>query len=204
MNTGTASILALLPFTRRFGLAWDMCSLEDIRPNVVTDEPLSRDESAPESESPESESPKSGPLDSIPINRPEYYGSVCEAPAESVHPIIPSKLYTMLSTTAQAHLLSSPLHPVPLIPVVCVADHENIIPLLCSALHQRKVLGHQDFPVLGLFRHPQDSDVFQVVIGWLEESSAEATSTVRPASAMCGPPSLTVILVVSASDRDRF
>lgn len=85
----------------------------------------------------------------------------------------------MSKTRAQAHLLSSTLYPVPLVSVICVADEANIIPLMCSALHQRIVLGLQDFPVLGLLHDPRDSDVFRILIGWLCESPT-GTPTVRP------------------------
>ena len=48
----------------------------------------------------------------------------------------------MSAAQLQAHLVTSSFHPLPLIPILCVADDKNIRPLLRSALSQKQALGH--------------------------------------------------------------
>lgn len=53
-----------------------------------------------------------------------------------------------------------------IIPVLCVADEDNIISLIASALHQRHVLRIND-PVIG-FSLTAGSCIARLVLGWLE------------------------------------
>lgn len=54
------------------------------------------------------------------------------------------------------------------LPVICVADHDNIIPLLASVAHQRRFWG-VDLPVVGLEMSKYDSSV-RVYVAWLDDS----------------------------------
>ncbi|KAI0363278.1 hypothetical protein BV20DRAFT_169257 [Pilatotrama ljubarskyi] len=57
---------------------------------------------------------------------------------------------------------------VPLCPVVCFADQENIIPLLLSSLHQRRNL-QCTLPIVGVMYAP-DVGICQVILGYQSES----------------------------------
>lgn len=59
-------------------------------------------------------------------------------------------------------------HPVPLfIPVICVADDENIMSLVASTVYQRCILGIR-LPVIGLKLNTKQC-IVQLVIAWSEE-----------------------------------
>ncbi|KAI0739469.1 hypothetical protein C8Q80DRAFT_184209 [Daedaleopsis nitida] len=70
----------------------------------------------------------------------------------------------------QYHLLPTPFYPVPLGPLLCVADGQNIIPLMCAALHQRRALGLCNSPVVGiLLPHAEEGAArCEVMFGWME------------------------------------
>ena len=72
-------------------------------------------------------------------------------------------------TVLQRHLLPTPFHPLPLAPLLCVADEDNILPLMCSALHQRHALGLAA-PVVGILLHRDLSENArcEVLFGWIE------------------------------------
>ncbi len=77
----------------------------------------------------------------------------------------------------EGQLLATPLHPYPLIPIVCIADELNIGSLLRSAVFQKRAVGH-DLPVIGI-RHPiADYQSFQVLFAWLDYSATD--SRVKP------------------------
>ena len=80
----------------------------------------------------------------------------------------------------QHHLLPTPFYPAPLVPLLCAADEDDILPLMCAALHQRHALG-LDTPVVGLLL-PRDSGVrarCEVLLGWMELSSLRGYILVR-------------------------
>ncbi|RPD58262.1 hypothetical protein L227DRAFT_654949 [Lentinus tigrinus ALCF2SS1-6] len=67
------------------------------------------------------------------------------------------------------HLTPSTFHPSPLVPVLCVADEVNIVPLLSSALLQRRELEIME-PVVGILL-PTSGSKCQVLFGWMEENT---------------------------------
>ncbi|TBU44894.1 hypothetical protein BD309DRAFT_761408 [Dichomitus squalens] len=81
----------------------------------------------------------------------------------------PSDLYDDLcsSSDVELHLFPSPFHPRPLAPLLCVADESDLIPLMCSALHQRRALG-LDASVVGILL-PRTGSTCEVLFGWIEK-----------------------------------
>ncbi|RPD56774.1 hypothetical protein L227DRAFT_602770 [Lentinus tigrinus ALCF2SS1-6] len=67
------------------------------------------------------------------------------------------------------HLTPSTFHPSPLVPVLCIADEVNIVPLLSSALLQRRELEIIE-PVVGILL-PAIGSECQVLFGWMEENT---------------------------------
>ncbi|RPD58269.1 hypothetical protein L227DRAFT_192463 [Lentinus tigrinus ALCF2SS1-6] len=67
------------------------------------------------------------------------------------------------------HLTPSTFHPSPLVPVLCLADEVNIVPLLSSALLQRRELEIIE-PVVGILL-PTSGSKCQVLFGWMEENT---------------------------------
>ncbi|KAI0695689.1 hypothetical protein C8T65DRAFT_698638 [Cerioporus squamosus] len=78
-----------------------------------------------------------------------------------------AKLTTSEDYISEQHLTPSFLHSSPLVPILCVADEENIVPLLSSALLQRRELNIVD-PVVGILL-PRTGSSCQVLFGWMEE-----------------------------------
>ncbi|RPD58272.1 hypothetical protein L227DRAFT_192502 [Lentinus tigrinus ALCF2SS1-6] len=64
------------------------------------------------------------------------------------------------------HVLST-CHPHPLIPVLCVADELNLLPLMTSTLYQRRAL-NLEVPVVGILL-PRSSTTCKVLFGWVED-----------------------------------
>ncbi|RDX40631.1 hypothetical protein OH76DRAFT_313372 [Lentinus brumalis] len=97
---------------------------------------------------------------------------------EEPNPLPPFELYERVSPSIlEGQLLATPLHPYPLIPIVCIADELNIRSLLHSALFQKRAVGH-DLPVIGI-RHPTaDHQSCQVLFAWLDYSATG--SRVKP------------------------
>ena len=67
------------------------------------------------------------------------------------------------------HITPSTLHPNPLVPILCVGDEFNIVPLLSSASLQRRELGIAG-PVMGILL-PVTGSYCQVLFGWMEENT---------------------------------
>ncbi|RPD58247.1 hypothetical protein L227DRAFT_191969 [Lentinus tigrinus ALCF2SS1-6] len=65
------------------------------------------------------------------------------------------------------HVLST-CHPHPLIPVLCVADELNLLPLMTSTLYQRRAW-NLAVPVVGILL-PRSSTTCKVLFGWVEGS----------------------------------
>ncbi|RDX39537.1 hypothetical protein OH76DRAFT_719289 [Lentinus brumalis] len=83
---------------------------------------------------------------------------------------LPYRLYDSLpSEYAHLHLSASPFHPVPLVPIFCVADEHNIVPLLVSAIAQRAALG-LELPVIGIM-YPTVGSTFSVLVAWRDIST---------------------------------
>ncbi|KAI0349503.1 hypothetical protein OH77DRAFT_1594191 [Trametes cingulata] len=80
--------------------------------------------------------------------------------------------YTSSDYAAQRHLLHTALDPVPLIPLLCIADEADIVPLMCSSLYQRRTVG-VDTPVLGVAYSPENQ-VFRVLLGWFTHATTRA------------------------------
>ncbi|PIL34276.1 hypothetical protein GSI_03051 [Ganoderma sinense ZZ0214-1] len=82
---------------------------------------------------------------------------------------LPWRLYEDLSSAAlELHLFPSPFHPQPLVPLLCVGDEQNIVPLMCSTLHQCRALGRADVPVVGILL-PGSGSTCEVLFGWIEK-----------------------------------
>ena len=95
------------------------------------------------------------------------------------HHDFPGPLYdNMPSYTLQHHILPSPFYPKPLFPVLCVADEWNIVPLMCSALHQRRMLA-LDVPVVGVLLSRTSPPRCEVLFGWMEREVRAGYSLVR-------------------------
>ncbi|KAI0349505.1 hypothetical protein OH77DRAFT_1432014 [Trametes cingulata] len=86
----------------------------------------------------------------------------------------PDITYSASAFAAQSHLSYATLDPVPLIPLVVVADEDDIISLMCSSLHQRRTLGVLT-PVLGVAYTPT-RHVCRILFGWLSADRAPATA----------------------------
>ncbi len=83
---------------------------------------------------------------------------------------LPYRLYDSLpSEYAHLHLSASPFHPVPLVPIFCVADEHNIVPLMGSAIAQRAALG-LELPVIGIM-YPTVGSTFSVLVAWRDIST---------------------------------
>jgi hypothetical protein len=78
------------------------------------------------------------------------------------------------------------------LPLLCVADEENIASLLSSVLYQRHVWGI-DEPVVGV-AFSRTGTVGQVVLGWLDPESTVDFNLVRDSSY-----SMTILLIMYAA-----
>ena len=78
----------------------------------------------------------------------------------------------MSAAQLQTHLLANPFHPVPLIPILCVADDNNITPLLRSAVAQKHALGHR-LPIVGVRFPSSGPPICQVLLAWSDSSTDE-------------------------------
>ncbi len=67
------------------------------------------------------------------------------------------------------HLLATPLHPLPLVPILCVADEHNIVALMVSAVFQRQALG-LDLPVIGIL-YPTTGSIISVLVAWRDDTT---------------------------------
>ena len=95
------------------------------------------------------------------------------------HHDFPGPLYdTMSSHAIEHHILPFPFYPKPLVPVLCVADEWNIVPLMCSALHQRRMLA-LDVPVVGVLLSRTSPPRCEVLFGWMEREVRTGYSLVR-------------------------
>ncbi|TBU54805.1 hypothetical protein BD310DRAFT_728494 [Dichomitus squalens] len=93
--------------------------------------------------------------------------------AETAHAAMADELHKISASIAQAHFTSSTAYPIPLVPMLCIATRAGIVPLMCSAMHQRKALGCEDIPVLGITQHQIESNsTLQILVGWIEESES--------------------------------
>ena len=82
---------------------------------------------------------------------------------------LPYMLYDSLPPAyAHLHVTASPFHPVPLVPILCVADEHNIVPLLVSAVSQRTALG-LDVPVIGIL-HSTSGSTVSILVAWRDIS----------------------------------
>ena len=79
---------------------------------------------------------------------------------------------SMSAAQLQAHLVTSPFHPVPLIPILCVADEKNIMPLLRSALSQEQALGHR-LPIIGVRFASSGPPICEVFLASEDDPSTE-------------------------------
>lgn len=91
---------------------------------------------------------------------------------------LPWKLYDDVHpSSVELHLFPSPFHPKPLVPLLCVADERNIIPIVCSTLHQRRALG-RDAPVVGILL-PKSGSTCEVLFAWMEQEPRPGRTLVR-------------------------
>ncbi|KAK0202211.1 hypothetical protein DFS33DRAFT_1386500 [Desarmillaria ectypa] len=63
------------------------------------------------------------------------------------------------------------------LPIICIADRENIVPLICSVAYQRRVWGIDD-PVVGIIL-PRNGFSAQVILGWIDPPDLRS-NTVSP------------------------
>lgn len=83
-----------------------------------------------------------------------------------------------LRVCSEAHvLLSNTVGAMAVLPVLPVADAENIIPLISSVLYQRRVWGI-DLPAVGLCLSRYDTSV-RIYVGWLDPEA------LTPAGLVC-------------------
>lgn len=111
-----------------------------------------------------------------------HSSSTSSSSSSDSRPPIPWTLFDSTSTHAlQKHILPSPFYPRPLVPLLCVADEGEIVPLMCSALHQRHALGLDDLPVVGLLipRLGGNSSSCEVLFGWMERQVCRGHTLVR-------------------------
>ena len=115
--------------------------------------------------------------------------STCSS-SDSSAPSLPDPLYSAVTPQElQHHFLPTPFYPAPLVPLLCAADEDDILPLMCSALHQRHALG-LDTPVVGLLL-PRDSGVgarCEIMLGWMELSPLRGYILVRHKPIIMGWP----------------
>ncbi|KAI0808037.1 hypothetical protein C8Q74DRAFT_109342 [Fomes fomentarius] len=100
-----------------------------------------------------------------------HSSSTSSSSSSAERPPIPWTRFDSTSTHAlQRHILPSPFYPRPLVPLLCVADEGEIVPLMCSALHQRHALGLDDSPIVGLLipRLGGNGSSCEVLFGWIE------------------------------------
>ncbi|KAI0653114.1 hypothetical protein C8Q70DRAFT_651798 [Cubamyces menziesii] len=73
----------------------------------------------------------------------------------------------------QQHIFPAPFYPCPLSPVICIADEDNICPLILSILSQRQVLHPGDTtPVIGIV-YMAGIQLCQVVLGRVELTDSD-------------------------------
>ena len=110
---------------------------------------------------------------------------------------LPWRLYEDMSSVAlELHLFPSPFYPRPLVPLLCVGDEQNIVPLMCSALHQRRALGRADVPVVGILL-PGSGSTCEVLFGWVEKGP-------RPGRTLVGPFAPCVVAMVGNGVDDGY
>ena len=80
----------------------------------------------------------------------------------------------------QQHIFPAPFYPCPLSPVICIADEDNICPLILSILSQRQVLHPGDTtPVIGIV-YMAGIQLCQVVLGRVELTDSDQVSAHMP------------------------
>ncbi|TFK86009.1 hypothetical protein K466DRAFT_168040 [Polyporus arcularius HHB13444] len=89
---------------------------------------------------------------------------------DTSYPTFPSQLYDSLPPHyVHLHVLATPLHPLPLVPILCVADEHNIVALMVSAVFQRQALG-LDLPVIGIL-YPTTGSIISVLVAWRDDTT---------------------------------
>ena len=82
-------------------------------------------------------------------------------------PFSPGDLLEILDPQSQAsYKLASDAH----IPVVVVADDEDILSLLHAAVVQRKRLNCKELPIVGILI-PKEGIAFRILVGWADDHS---------------------------------
>ncbi|KAI0695682.1 hypothetical protein C8T65DRAFT_664933 [Cerioporus squamosus] len=121
------------------------------------------------SEEPQSEVEQDAPTNQEnDADRFESDCSDCE-PIPSYRTLLHQLYDSLPSNYVHLHLLATPFHPLPLVPILCVADEQNIIALMISAVSQRKALG-MNLPVIGIL-YPTSGSVFSVLVAWRDDST---------------------------------
>jgi hypothetical protein len=69
------------------------------------------------------------------------------------------------------------------LPAICVADSDNIIPLLTSVLYQRRVWGIAE-PAVGML-FAESGTIGRVILGWLDSDSSDALDLVCANTLLC-------------------
>lgn len=83
--------------------------------------------------------------------------------------------------TADRHIFPSAFYPTPLVPVICVAGEDDIIPLMVSILHQSRVVPH-GLPVVGIW-YCAINEVCRVFFGWTYTENNSSAVSCMPISA---------------------
>ncbi|KAI0695686.1 hypothetical protein C8T65DRAFT_743897 [Cerioporus squamosus] len=97
----------------------------------------------------------------------------------SPSPLLPGPVYDAMPLhILQQHILPSPFYPSPLVPLLCVANEGNIVPLMCSALYQRRVLA-LDVPVVGILLPRSGPLRCELLFGWVERQVRTGCSLPR-------------------------
>ncbi|TBU28811.1 hypothetical protein BD311DRAFT_310194 [Dichomitus squalens] len=185
-----ALLLGLIPFTRNAdGATWKAHSLQDAHSDTL--ESTHSSAIAPEdcdglpgilgrplTDAGDCVTPRdahSGTSASIQSSAttPQTSNGLSDTLSETAGAAVADELHKISASIPQAHFTSSTTYPIPLIPMLCIATRADIVPLMCSAMHQRKALGCQDIPVLGITQNQIESNsTLHVLVGWMEESQS--------------------------------
>ena len=119
-------------------------------------------------------SSKCGPPNSLKGSTQRIHSDA--APLElsnTIDDMLPCTPYVSMSAAQlQTHLLANPFHPDPLIPILCVADDNNISPLLRSAVAQKHALRHH-LPIVAVRFPSSGPPICQVILAWSDSSTDE-------------------------------
>ena len=102
-----------------------------------------------------------------PKTRPSCEGHATLLLSYMIRPVLDDKRLGLPQDIHVVHHVGAIKHI--LLPVLCVADSDNILPLLTSTLYQRHILGMMNL-VIGFMVSPLGSTA-QLILGWLEENS---------------------------------